>query len=416
MDEIRDTPGQSSDIEHAGRLEDPDEINLYDYYLVIKKRWKLIALVFFAATVAAGVISLVMTEIYRAETTILPIQSGSSGRVASMLGQLSELPLVTTMLPATSADKLVNVLESRTVREAIIRNLDLLDRLFPDEEKSGLFGESEPPTIQDGIRALGEITNVRKDRKGDLIKIAVDCPDPELAARIANRYPVELQRFLSENALSLAKRARIFLGERYKEAKGQLASSEETLRDFQTKHRLVAMDEQTEAAVKAIAELKAQVMAKEVELGVFRKFVTDTNPNVIRIKDEIKSLKKQLTDMESKKGNPTPDVFPTFNEAPTIGLEYMRLKRNVLINEKLFELLTQQYEMAKIEEAREDVAFQVIDRAVPPEKRFKPKRRMIVILAGTVAVFMGVFLAFFLEYVENVKPKAAGGQSTRGPD
>jgi len=238
-----------------------------------------------------------------------------------------------------------------------------------------------------------------------LITISVDFQDPELAATVANQYRIELQRFLSENALSLAKRARIFLGDRYEQAKKQLTGSEEALRVFQTKHKLVAMDEQTEAAVKAIADLKAQIMSKEVELGVFQKFVTETNPYVIKIKDEIKGLKKQLAGMESRKGNPEADVFPSFNEAPTLGLEYMRLRRDVLINEKLFELLTQQYEMAKIEEAREDMAFQVIDRAVPPEERFKPKRKLIVMIAGIVAIFMGVFLVFFLEYVENVKPK-----------
>ncbi len=239
----------------------------------------------------------------------------------------------------------------------------------------------------------------------------MDFHDPELAARIANQYPIELQSFLSENALSLAKRARIFLGERYQKAKKQLARSEEALRAFQTKHKLVAVDEQTEAAVEAIAELKAQIMAKEVELGVCRKFFTDASPHVIKVKDEVRSLKRHLAAMESKKGNPEADVLPTFNEAPTVGLAYMRLKRDVLINEKLFELLTQQYEMAKIEEAREEVAFQVIDRAIPPEKRFKPKRKLIVLLAGTVAIFMGVFLIFFLEYVE--KTKAMHPKETR---
>ena len=403
MEESRDITTKSVQNNVTSRAEDSDEINLYDYYLVIKKRWKLLAFIFFTATITAGITSLLMTKIYRAETTILPIQSGSSGRFASMVGQLSNLPFVASMLPSTSADKLVNVVESRTVRENIIEKLDLMDLLFPEKRYRRPWKPSEPPTIQDGIKKLGEMTKVRKERKGDLIRISVDFQDPELAARIANQYPIELQGFLCENALSLAKRVRIFLGERYQQAKKQLAGSEEALRVFQTRHKLVAMDEQTEAAVKAIAELKAQIMAKEVELGVCRKFFTDANPQVVKVKDEIKGLKKQLAAMESNKGNPEADVFPAFNEAPTLGLAYMRLKRDVLINEKLFELLTQQHEMAKIEEAREDVAFQVIDRAVPPEKRFKPKRRLIVLLAGTVAIFMGIFLVFFLEYVENMK-------------
>jgi uncharacterized protein involved in exopolysaccharide biosynthesis len=410
MEESRDTRSTPDPSSFRERFEDPDEINLYDYYLVIKKRWKLIALIFFVTTIIAAIASLLMTKIYRAETTILPIQSGSSGRIASMVGQLGELPFVSSMLPATSADKLVTVLESRTVRENIIKNLDLMNPLFPDERGIKILGESKPPTLQDGIRKLGEITSVRKERKGDLITISVDSHDPEFAAQIANQYPAELQIFLSENELSLAKRARIFLGERYQQAKQELMASEEALRDFQTEHKLVALDEQTEAAVEALAELKGQIMAKEVELGVFQKFVTDANPNVIRVKDEIRGLKKQLAALESKKGNPEADVLPSFNEAPSLGLEYMRLRRDVLIDQKLFELLTQQYELAKIDEAREDVSFQIIDRAVPPEKRFKPKRKLIVVLAGTVGLFMGVFLVFFLEYVRNVKSRQRGTQ------
>jgi uncharacterized protein involved in exopolysaccharide biosynthesis len=403
MEEERITSNRPLESNSLPNFQDPDEINLYDYYLVVKKRWKLIAFIFFASTIAAAVTSLLMTKIYRAETTLLPIQSGSSGGIASMVAQVADLPFVTSMLPSTSVDKLVNVLESRTVRGNIIEELDLTNVLFPGKWYHRFWKRPEPPTLQDTIKRLGEITNVRKESKGDLLRISVDFHDPEFAARITNQYPMELQRFLSENALSIEKRARSFLGERYQEAKKQLTKAEEVLRDFQTEHKLMAMEEQTEAAVEAIAGLKAQIMAKEVELGVFQKFVTDTHPNAVRIKDQIRGLKKQLAAMESKKGNPEADVFPAFNEAPTLGLEYMRLKRDVLITQKLFELLTQQYELAKIEEAKEDVAFEVIDRAVPPEKRYKPKRKLIVLLSGTVALFMGVLLAFFLEYIENVK-------------
>jgi uncharacterized protein involved in exopolysaccharide biosynthesis len=212
MEKERDINNTSHQSNPSSTLEDSDEINLYDYYRVIKRRWKLIALIFFASTIAAAAASLLMTRIYRAETTILPIQSASSGRITSMMGQVGDLPFVSPMLPATSADRLVNILESRTIRESMIKNLALMDVFFPE-------ARDETPSLQDGIRTLGELTTVRKESKGDLLRIAVDFRDPERAARIANQYPVELQWFLNENALSIAKRARIFLGERYLEAK-----------------------------------------------------------------------------------------------------------------------------------------------------------------------------------------------------
>jgi len=107
--------------------------------------------------------------------------------------------------------------------------------------------------------------------------------------------------------------------------------------------------------------------------------------------------------VESKGSNPKTEAIPSFSEAPTLGLQYIRLKREALTREKVFELLTQQYEMAKIEEAKEDITFQVIDRAIPPKGSIKPKRRLNVMLAGVVPLFAGIFLVFFLEYLANLK-------------
>jgi len=405
VEDTRETITRSIPNGAPKKPEDPGEIDLYDYYLVVRKRWKVIAVIFLSAVIGAVIISFLMTKIYRAETTILPIQSGPSSRMASMVAELSDLALFGPSLPSTSADKLMNVLESRTVRENIIRKLNLREQLFRKGWTARIWIRSRDWSLQDAVMELGDMTRVRKDRKGELIRLSVDFHDPEMGAKIANQYPEELQRFLGENALSLAKRARIFLETRYEDARRQLLTSEEVLRDFQTEHKLVAMDEQTEAAVKAIADLKAQIMAKEVELGVFRKFVTDTNPNVIRIKDEIRSLSKQLAAMESRKESPKGDVFPAFNEAPTLGLEYARLRRNVAINEKLFELLTEQYEMAKIEEAREAVAFQVVDKAVPPEIEIRPKTKLMIVFVGCLAILFGTLFVSFLHYLESAAAK-----------
>ena len=95
--------------------------------------------------------------------------------------------------------------------------------------------------------------------------------------------------------------------------------------------------------------------------------------------------------------------MPSFSEAPTLGLQYIRLKRKAVTHQKIFELLTQQYEMAKIDEVKEDIAFQVIDRAIPPKEWIKPNRRLNVMLAGVVSLFAGIFLVFFLEYLSNLK-------------
>lgn len=203
----------------------------------------------------------------------------------------------------------------------------------------------------------------------------------------------------------MAKRNRIFIEDQLRKVKKELRAAEEALKGFQTNKKIVAMDAQTEVSIRALAGLKAQITAKEVELGVIKQFATLSNPDVLRIKDELRELKKQLAMLESKGSNPEADAIPSLSEAPGLGLQYIRFKRDAVTHQKVYELLTQQYEMAKIDEAKEDIAFQVIDKAIPPEKKIKPKRRLNAMLAAVVSLFAGIFLVFFLEYLENLKKR-----------
>ena len=380
-------------------MEREDEINLLDYWRVIIKRWRIIALIFWASVIAAAIVSLLMTPIYQAKTTIMPVES-SGGQVSAALRSLESLPFVGGMLPSVggaSASKLVAVLKSRTMAEDVIQALDLIKILFEEPQ-------DEPPTLQDGVRSLSGITEITDDKKG-LISIAVEYKNPGIAADIANQFTVALKRFLNENALSMAKRNRIFIENQLKKVKKELHNAEEAMKNFQTDKKIIAMDAQTEASITALASLKAQVTAKEVQLGVIRQYATLSNPDVLRLKDELRELKKQLTMSESKGSNPEADAFPSLSEAPELGLQYIRFKRDAVTHQKVYELLTQQYEIAKIEETKEDITFQVIDSAIPPDKRIKPKRRLNVMLAGVVSLFAGIFLVFFLEYLANVKER-----------
>ena len=386
-------------------MEIEGEINLLDYWRVIRKRWKIIAWIFLTSVVTAVVVSLLLTPIYQTKATIMPIES-SGGQISAALRGLGSLPFVGGLVPGIGGSKLVTVLKSRTMAEDVIQALDLIKVLFEEPQE-------EPPTLQDAVRSLTGITEITDDKKG-LISISVEYKDPKIAADIANQYTIALQRFLSENALSMAKRNRIFIESQLKKVKGELREAEEALKGFQVDKKIVAIDAQTEASITALANLKAQITAQEVQLGVIKRYSTPSNPDVVRIKDELRELKKQLAMVESKESNPEPEAIPSFSEAPTLGLQYVRLKRKAVTQEKVFELLTQQYEMAKIEEAKEDITFQVIDSAIPPEEKIKPKRRLIVMLAGITSLFAGVLLAFFLEYLSNLKePEGQGGEDVK---
>jgi uncharacterized protein involved in exopolysaccharide biosynthesis len=394
------------------QIDQTDEINLLDYWRVIKKRRKVILLLFFASVVSAAIISLLMTPIFQAKATLMPVES-SQGRFSAALGSLQNLPFVGGAvggaLGKTATDKLISLMKSRTVAEDVIKSLKLMPILFKDawDVKNNRWKISKPPTLQDTVNLLQKsMVKIADDRKG-LISISVEYKNPELAANIANEYMDALQRFLSTSALSLAKRNRIFLEKQIGVTKKDLRETEESLKDFQTSKKISVLDAQAEAAIKAQAELKAQIITREVQLGAFREFATKEHPDVKRLEDELRELSQQLKRLEEGTKNPEKKesigAFITLSDAPTVGLEYGRLRRDALIQQKVFELLTQQLELAKIEEAKDDITFQIIDPAIPPEKRIKPSRRTNVLLAGVVSLFLGVFLAFFLEYLAKQK-------------
>lgn len=396
-----------------------DEINLLDYWRVIKKRSRLIWALFLFSIIIAAIFSLIMTPVYQAKATLMPVES-SQGRISAALGVLQNIPIVGGAvggaLGKTATDKLLSILNSRTVTENVVQSLDLIKLLFKDQkdwkkEIIGFLFPSKPPTMQRTVELLQKrLVKITDDRKG-LISISVEYKDPDLAAKIANEYLNALQNFLNSTAISMAKRNRIFLEKQLQLTKQDLKTMEESLKDFQTSKKIAALDAQSEAAIKALAELKTQIITREVQLGALREFATAHHPDVKKIEDELRELRQQLKRLEEGSASPKAQesigAFLTLSEAPTVGLEYARKKRDALIQQKVFELLTQQYELAKIEEAKDEIAFQVIDSAIPPEKPIKPKIALNLVLAGVTSLFLGILLAFFLEYLEKMKAKGS---------
>ena len=381
-------------MDRTDQIDRTDEINLLDYWRVVWKRRKVVIYVFLISVVSTAVISLLMTPIYQAKATLMPVES-SQGRFSTALGTLQNIPFVGGAvggaLGKTATDKLVTILNSRTIAEGVIKKMDLIKVLFKDvwDEKTEQWKSKKPPTLQDTVQTLQKgLVKITDDRKG-LISISVEYKDPKLAADIANEYTAALHQFLNVNAISLAKRNRIFLEKQLATTKVDLQRAEEDLKGYQTKKKIVAMNAQAEGAIKALAELKAQIIAREVQLGAMREFATKANPDVMRIEDELREFRLQLKRLEMGSKNPSSDesgALISLSEAPAAGLGYARLKRDALIQEKVFELLTQQYELAKIEEAKDALTFQVIDPAIAPEKRIKPKRTKNVMIAGVVSL------------------------------
>jgi tyrosine-protein kinase Etk/Wzc len=390
-----------------------EAIDLRAYWRVLVRRRALILGLVVVVTVATAFLTLLQPNIYQSTATLMPLGTSRGGLSTAILGELGGL------LPSgagallgkeSPTDRLLAILRSRTLAVEIIQSLDLLPILFTKKWHADKqqWLTNKPPTLQDAVRKLDTLVSMTASRQ-NVITIAVSHTDPVLAATIANRYIDALQNAVNTNTFSIAKKNRTFIAAQLENTRKDLASAEEMLRQFEQTHKIVALEAQTTAAVKAIAEVEAQIREKEVQVGVFQRLITKANREVYLVQEELRELRAQLAQLQY--GGPElsqaqasqkleNQLHPSLAEAPEIKLQYARLQREALVQNKLFTLLAQQLEQAKIEEARDETAFQVLDRAVPPERKSKPARALTVLLSLLVSLFVGVMLAFVRESMD----------------
>jgi uncharacterized protein involved in exopolysaccharide biosynthesis len=177
--------------------------------------------------------------------------------------------------------------------------------------------------------------------------------------------------------------------------------AEEEFQKYQALSGLLNVDVQMQALMDSIANIQAQIAVKEVQLKAARTFATAQNPEIKRLQAELAGLKKELKNLEAKAGTDNPNFIPAFEEIPKAGMEYARRLRDLKFQETLYETLMQQYQAAIMAEASEGLVIQVVDPAVPPELKVKPKRKLMIIVAGFLGLFVGIFAAFIKEFIDN---------------
>ena len=279
----------------------------------------------------------------------------------------------------------------------------IVDSVIQKENLLKVYGVNK---MEDGLKEFFSHLQVKVENEG-IISIEFEDKNRERAARVANLLVEELDRVNQMTNTSKAKSARIFIEERLNQTQSNLKAAEDSLRSFQERNRAIVLDEQMRALVKGAAELKAQLISSEIEMNVLSKNMSPNHPQIQLLKSKINEIRKQLETLESgsqsSKGNKALGVPLT--QAPSLSLELVRLMREVKIQETLFELLTQQYEQYKIEETKDTPTVQILDKASPPEKKAKPKRAMMVLIAGVASLLLSVIFSFGLEYIDKAKKR-----------
>jgi uncharacterized protein involved in exopolysaccharide biosynthesis len=368
-----------------------DEVTLFDYWQVISKRkWGILALCA-VMTVGTLVVSLFLQKIYESTATLLPqlesnngvglgalFASGAASSAAQSLG--ISLP----GSPATPTDVFTAMLKSRIMADDIIRRFNLMEHY-------------ETKTMHDARGSLEGATRIVVTKE-KVIKVAVEDRDPQLASDIANFYVSNLDRLNQTLSVSKARENRKFIEQRLAENQSELVKVENALKEFQTQNRTVAIEAQSKAMIEATAMIQAQIMAQEVQLQVMGSYLSSNNPEIARVQSSISELRKQLQIMETGKSGkerlPGDRLRPAITSVPTLALEYGRLARDLKVQETLYALLISQYEQAKLTEARDTPTVQVLDPAIPAERKSRPKILLNVLIAGILSLFVGLFWAF----------------------
>jgi uncharacterized protein involved in exopolysaccharide biosynthesis len=338
-----------------------------------------------AAAILAAIVSLLLPKTYTATARILPPEEKSNSLAAILSGQLGGLAALAGAslgLP-TNGDLMVGMLQSRTIADRIIDRFDLL-KVYDAELRV------------DAREKLLDNLDASVNKKDSILTVSVDDHDPQRAADLANAFVEELDQLSRHLNLSEASRQRAFLEERLVEVSSDLAVAEDALRAFQEKHGAIQVEEQAKSMIDLMGQLKGQLMAAQVQLGVTQRFASANSSEVDRLRTQITELQTRIRNMEQGEGERSAgDIFIPTQAVPELGLRYARLLREVKVQETIFQLLTQQYELAKMEEAKDSPTIQVLDGAVVPEKKTKPKRKLIVVVTA-ILVLIGASLMALL--------------------
>ena len=354
------------------QAEEKDEVSLLDLLIVIARRRKFIVLFTCIVTVLALLISLPLPVVYTASTVILPPQNNSAGStVLSQLGSLGPAAMLASgggFGLKNPNDTYIALFNSRTVQEAMVRRF-------------GLTQEYHARTMTAAIKAFNAHAGVASGTKDSLITIFVNDRDPKRAADMANGYVEEYRKFSATLAISEASQRRLFFESQLQQAKDNLANAEEALKKTEQTTGLVQIDSQAKALIESAAQLRAQIAAKQVEIRGMREFASDENPDLRLAEQQLAGWQAQLSTLGGSQSGSGDDLMLAKGQVPGAGLEYMRKLRDVKYYDTIFDLLAKQFEVAKLDEARQGSTIQVVDPATPPEIKSAPRRILIVFIA-----------------------------------
>jgi uncharacterized protein involved in exopolysaccharide biosynthesis len=363
-----------------------------DFFLVVSRYQRFITWTVLLVTVAAVLFGFLSPKWYKSTASVLPAEKtdffGGLSGVANIAKSITGTKALGALGGNTEMDRYLAILKSGRVISEMIDKFDLVHvyeiTSYPGEKTA---------------KELMSNTELNLEPEGNLT-ISVYDKDPQRAADMANYFVELLNKVNSEMLAQNARGNRIFIEERYGKNLADIRAAEDSLRRFQQIYGVVSMPDQIKASVEAGATLLGQLAMREVQLGVLRRTTTDDNPGVQNAQAEIEELRTKVRQMNTgvdlNAGGAM--LFVPFKQIPDLGVEYLRLYREVEIQYKILQYVSPLYEQAKVEEKRETPSVLVLDRAGPAERKAKPKIALygLMGLVGSLLFCLVIVFAFEL--------------------
>ncbi len=374
---------------------------LFDYLYVLFKRRKTILLsILLTGALTAGIVVL-MPNWYAATASVLPpkrpggLLSMLEGGASSLFKNLAGLGA--RLGGSSEAYSYIAILESRSAMERVVQKFDLV-KVYDSRKNS----------VEEAIRTLRKNVEFDIATEGN-ITVTVYDKNPQRAADMANYFVDLLNEISGHLGTTEARNNREFIEKRYRQNVGDLRRAEDSLKVFQQKYGIYALPEQTESAIKAAAELKSAQMQKQMEFDIAKRVFGAENPRTQALQLELAEMNKRLSEIKYGSDDwfnkSALNFFVPFKDVPELGTEYVRRFRELEIQNRLMEFLLPLYEQAKIDENKDTPVVLVLDKAVPPERKSRPHRTLIVLIFVFLAAMFSTTWAFVREIYEREKER-----------
>lgn len=376
----------------AQYLDDEHGANMVDVFTVLAKHKWLVIYITIGAVIFTAVISMFMPSIYLAETKFFIPSSNTTSFSAQLINEMTPIATLIGGVNLAGAGSVKNnlyieMLKSRSVRDRIIDRFDLMKG-------------KENKAREEVREALLMSMQITTDNKSGILVLGIEDKNPQRAAAMANAFIEELLKLNKNLALTEVSQRRLFLEEQLKEAKEAITKAEDAIKVFQGKTGVLMPDAQTVAEIEEIFKLRAQIAAKETQIKAMRSYFPSQNSSILRAGEELERMREQVRVLESKNIG---DGFmvPTGKVTP-VTMEYVRKLRDLKYADTLYELLQGQYQSVRLDEARDAMVVQVLEKAEPPVNASKPARIVMILFAFIIGLAVSLCAVIVIEHKQKI--------------